>query len=79
MKNTLSIATIALMIAGSTALAGGGCGSKKCDKADKDTKEYSSTSEKKQTACGGSKKGDDGHKTACGGGSHKHDDGKKAA
>lgn len=78
MKKLMSIAAIALMMAGSTAFAGG-CGSKKCDKADKDMKEYDTKSEMLQAACGGSKKGDDGNKTACGGGAHKHDGGKKAA
>jgi hypothetical protein len=64
MKKTLSIMTVALLMAGSTAFACGGCGceTKKADK-EKAECEKSCKGEKTQTACDGSKKGD-GKKTA---------------
>jgi hypothetical protein len=70
MKRLMSIAAIALFVAGSSAFACGsdGCDPKKTDKSDKE-----------QTACDGSKKGDQGKKTACNGSSHKHDGDKKKA
>jgi hypothetical protein len=83
MKKVMSIAAIAFMMAGSTAFACGGCGceTKKTEKGDKEKTECSSSckSEKKQTACGGSKKSDTENQTACSGGSQKHDKSKKAA
>lgn len=63
MKNTMSIVAIALMMAGSTALAGSGCEGCSSKKGDKDKAEYKETPQ--QTACGGSHKKDDGkEKTA---------------
>jgi hypothetical protein len=85
MKKVMSVAVIALMMAGSSAFACSNCGceTKKADKTDKAKTECGSSckkTEKKQTACGESKKGDQGKKTACNGSSHKHDgDNKKAA
>lgn len=65
MKKVLSIAAVALMMAGSTAFACTGCG---CEpkKTDKEKTECDSTckGEKNKTACNGSKKGDDGKKAA---------------
>ncbi|VGO22079.1 hypothetical protein [Pontiella sulfatireligans] len=64
MKKTLSIAAVALMMAGSTAFACGGCGCE-TEKTDKDKTECGSCKgDKSQTACGGSVKGDDKSKTA---------------
>lgn len=66
MKKTLSIAAVALMMAGSTAFACSSCGCKteKTEKKDKEKTECSSCKgDKAETACGGSKKGDD-HKHA---------------
>lgn len=65
MKKTLSIVAVAMMMAGSVAYACSGCGceSKKSDKEKSDCGS-SCNSEKTQTACGGSQKGDDGKKTA---------------
>ncbi len=62
MKRTASIAAVALMMVGSVAYAGS-CGSKDADK-EKSGCGTSCSSEKQQTACGGSHKGDDGKKTA---------------
>lgn len=60
MKKLLSIATVALMMAGSTAFAGG-CGGCSGDK-DKDKDKNKSASQ--ELACGGQKEKKD--KTACG-------------
>ena len=69
MKKTMSIVAIALMMAGSSVYACGGCGcqDKKAEK--KAVKEKSecgscSKSEKKETACGGAKKADEAKKAA---------------
>ncbi|MDF7825875.1 hypothetical protein P4B35_17735 [Pontiellaceae bacterium B12227] len=76
MKKTLSIAAVALLVAGSTAFAcGSSCGKDKADKETAKSTAYnaeqtelacggSKKAEKNQTACGGSKKGDDSKKTA---------------
>lgn len=75
MKRLMSIAAIALFVAGTSTFACGG--DKKSDKSDKE--KTACTSEKQQTACGGHKKGDKEQQTACGGSSHKHDETKKTA
>jgi hypothetical protein len=67
MKKLMSIAAIALFVAGSSAFA---CG---CDKT-------SEKGDKEKTACSGQKKGENKEQqTACGGSSDKHDETKKAA
>ena len=65
MKKTLSMVAVALLMAGGTAFACGGCGceSKKTDK-EKTECGKSCDAEKNQTACGGSKKGVDKDKSA---------------
>ena len=56
MKKTLSIAAIALMMAGSTAFACGGCGCQDKKSEKKEEKCGASKSEEKQTACSGAHK-----------------------
>ena len=64
MKKALSIAAVALMMAGSTAFACGGCGCE-AKKADKEKTDCGSCKgEKAETACGGAKKGGDAKKAA---------------
>ena len=76
MKKILSIVAVALMMAGSTAFACSSCGceAKKAEKSECG----SCKSEKKQTACGETKKVDTEQHIACGG-SKKGDDGSKTA
>lgn len=82
MKKTLSIAAVALMMAGSTAFACGGCGceDKKADKDKAKTEcgsckgEKAKKADKKETAYNGQTKGDAQQQIACGG--HKKDKGK---
>ena len=70
MKKTMTIAAIALMMAGSVAYACSGCGcsdksedGKKEEKKGKEKTECCKSAEAK-TACGGAKKADDDQKTA---------------
>ena len=64
MRKVLSVVAITMLMAGSTAFACAGCGCE-AKKADKEKSECSSCEgEKKQTACGGSHKADDGKKAA---------------
>lgn len=80
MKKAMSIMAVALMMAGSTAFACSGCGCE-AKKTDKDSKEKTEccSKEKKQTACGETKKGEKAEIHLACGGSKKGDDGKKSA
>lgn len=66
MKKIMTIAAIALMMAGSAVYACGGCGcqDKKSEKKCGKEKTECSKSEKQQSACGGAKKAEEAKKAA---------------
>jgi len=74
MKKALSIFAVFMMFAGTTAMACDSCG---CQ-AKKAEKSKCCKGEEKKTACGETKKVDTEYQVACGG-SKKGDDGKKSA